>query len=646
MAAGKRRTARQFRRVINSEEEFMVQVSRLVWRSTDVPEELHALLATLEEEYPVSSSGRGLKLKAKRVKGDGTVSRVTRSPGEVLIEYNSIAGAARGIGSALGKIECKESTPFKTLGIMLDVSRNMVMRVDNLKMWLRRLALTGYNMVMLYTEDVYELPDEPFFGYMRGAYSPEEIRELDLYASRLGIELVGCIQTLGHLEQVIKWNGAYGEVKDTNSVMLVDEPKTYALIEKMIRFWSETLGSRRIHVGMDETHDLGRGRFLDKYGYENGFELFNRHLAKVNEICRKAGLAPLIWSDMYFRLSNPEQNYYDLAHPIPESVQKKIPQNVQLVYWDYYHEDAAMYEKMIKRHRDIGFEPVMGSGIWTWTRLWYDHAKTMKTAVPCIQACRRQKVSELFFTMWGDNGAYCNYGSSLAGIICCADLAFGIPEDDPDKATSRRFAAICQSSYEAHLVAANIEAIDDYAMNPAAMIWDDPLLGILYDDCKRRNPEFDLALSDRYDEMLRKLLPYQEESFAGDFEHIINALQLLLLKLELRGALEAAYDRDDRIALRQIAVSLVPAAIAALWEFDASFRRQWLKCAKPFGLEVIQARNAAQAARLEETALRIREYLDGTVSSIEELDARVSPAEKTVNALSWYGRVATGSTGI
>ncbi len=624
----------------------MAQISRLVWRSADVPEELHELLETLEEEYPVSSYGRGLKLKAKRVEGAGTISRVKRSPGTVLVEYNSIAAAARGIGSALGKIECDESTPFKTLGIMLDVSRNMVMRIDHLKMWLRRLALSGYNMVMLYTEDVYELPDEPFFGYMRGAYTLDEIRELDVYASRLGIELVGCIQTLGHLEQILKWDGAYNKVKDTASVLMVDEPETYKLIEKMIRFWSEALTSRRIHIGMDETHDLGRGRFLDIHGYESGFELFNRHLGKVNAICKEAGLSPMIWSDMYFRLSNPDQDYYDLEHAVPEAVQKKIPQNVQLVYWDYYHQDAAMYEKMIQRHRDIGFDPVMGSGIWTWTRLWYDHKTTMQTAVPCIQACRKQKVSELFFTMWGDNGAYCNYDSSLAGIIFCADLAFGVPANDPHKETSRRFAAICQSSYEAHLVASDIEAWDVFGVDPALMIWDDPLLGILFDDCKRRNPEFDLKLSDRYDEMLRKLLPYQEECFAGDFEHIINALQLLLLKLELRGALEAAYDRDDRIALRQIAVSLIPAVIAAVWEFDASFRRQWLKCAKPFGLEVIQARNAVQAARLEETALRIREYLDGTVASIEELDARISPSEKTVNFLLRCNRVVTGSMGL
>ncbi len=624
----------------------MAQVSKLVWRSNDVPEELHTLLETLEEEYPVSPLGRGLKLKAKRVGGEGTVSRVRRSPGEVLIEYNSIAGAARAIGAAFARIECDESAPFKTLGIMLDVSRNMVMRVEHLKMWFRRLALSGCNMVMLYTEDTYELPDEPFFGFLRGAYSLEEIRELDEYAGRLGIELVGCIQTLGHLEQIIKWNGVYSEIKDTNSVVLADEPKTYALIEKMIAFWSEALGSRRIHIGMDETHDLGRGRFLDKHGYVNGFELFNRHLGKVNEICKKAGLSPMIWSDMFFRLSNPDQNYYDLKNPIPESVQKKIPRNVQLVYWDYYHEDAAMYEAMLKRHRDIGFEPVMGSGIWTWTRLWYDHEKTKKTAVPCIEACRKAKVSELFFTMWGDNGAYCNYDSSLAGIVYCADLAFGVPADDPEKLTAKRFAAVCQSGYEAHLIASRIDAMDEFGCNPAVMIWDDPLLGILFDDCRRRNPEFDLILCDRYDEMLRKLLPCQEDCFAGDFEHIINALQLLIMKLELRGALETAYDHDDRIALRQIAVSAIPSVIAAVWEFDASFRRQWLRTAKPFGLEVIQARNATLAARLEEAALRIREYLDGTVGSIEELDARLSPGVKLTNALHWYSRAATSSSGL
>ena len=625
----------------------MAQHSQLVWRVEETPEELHDLLALLEEEYPVFSSGRGLKLKFRRVAEDGTVSRVIRMPGEVLVEYNSISAAARGVGAALAKLDGEETTPFKTLGIMLDVSRNMVMTVDHLKMWFRRLALSGYNMVMLYTEDTYELPNEPFFGYMRGGYTADELRELDSYAAKLGIEMVGCIQTLGHLEQILRWNGAYGSVADTARVLMVDAPETYALIEKMIEFWSSVLSSRRIHIGMDETHDLGRGKFLDRNGFRSGFELFNRHLGKVNEICRKYDMAPMIWSDMYFRLSNPEQNYYDLTHPIPKEVQAKIPDNVELVYWDYYNRKADFYGRMIERHREIGYEPLMGSGIWTWSRMWYDHEQTRRTVVPCIAACREKKISELFFTMWGDDGAYCNYDSSLAGIVFAADLAFGVSADD-SKRTSKRFAAICGSSYEAQLLAAGMNFEFEYGdgkvqfVNPALVIWDDPLMGIYYDDNLRRSPEFDLKMIDRYEEILARLLPRLEDYAAGDFEHAINILSLVIKKLELRGALLAAYSQDDRIALRQIAVEMIPAVITALREFDAGFRAQWLACAKPFGLESIQIRNAGQIARLEETALRIREYLEGEITHIEELELRPG-TDAPVNDFGWYPAISSGS---
>ena len=109
-------------------------MSKLVWSSSDTPEELAPLLTTLAEEYPVSDGGRGLKLKFKRIKSDETVSRVIRSKGGVEVEYSSIPAAARGIGSALSRLDGENRTPFSTLGIMLDVSRNMVMTVEHLKM--------------------------------------------------------------------------------------------------------------------------------------------------------------------------------------------------------------------------------------------------------------------------------------------------------------------------------------------------------------------------------------------------------------------------------------------------------------------------------------------------------------------------------
>ena len=91
-------------------------------------------------------------------------------------------------------------------------------------------------------------------------------------------------------------------------------------------------------------------------------------------------------------------------------------------------------------------------------------------------------------------------------------------------------------------------------------------------------------------------------------------------------------------------MSVIPSVIAAAQEFDASFRTQWLDCAKPFGLETIQIRNAGLIARLDETALRIREYLDGVVAEIDELEAQAEPCD-IFNNPNWYHGVCSG-TGI
>ncbi|MBR3961408.1 MAG: hypothetical protein IKK13_04255, partial [Clostridia bacterium] len=60
------------------------------------------------------------------------------------------------------------------LGVMLDCSRNGVMRVDTVKRYAKLLSDMGYNTLMLYTEDTFEVDNQPFFGYMRGRYTKEE----------------------------------------------------------------------------------------------------------------------------------------------------------------------------------------------------------------------------------------------------------------------------------------------------------------------------------------------------------------------------------------------------------------------------------------------------------------------------------------
>jgi hypothetical protein len=612
-------------------------VHGLLWSRAETPAELHGALAALGGEYPLGESGTGRLLRFKPSAEPG-VLRVRCREADVTIEYGSRSAAMRGVANALAGRDADESTSFRTLGIMLDCSRNAVMTVPHLKSWMRRLSLFGYNMVMLYTENTYELPGEPYFGYMRGAYSMAEIRELDAYAASLGIEMIACIQTLGHMEQILKW-GSYADVMDTEHILLVDEDKTYALVEKMARFWSEALGSRRIHVGMDEAHALGRGRFLDKCGHQSQFDIFNRHLDRVRGIVEKHGLRPMIWSDMYFRMGSPKHDYYDRNAHIPDEVKAKIPSSVDLVYWDYYSTDEQFYAEWIRRHRDLGHEPLVASGIWTWARFWYDHERTVAGAVPCVKACRAEKVQELFFTMWGDGGSYCEFDSALAGLAWAADMAFG--GDGADGSVAPVFGRVCGADYRAQLLGGGLQVQpgkDKPEVHACTMLWDDPLLGIGWREYRSLDC-WPLVL-EKLRTLRAQLDAVDPAPGAGDLLYARTLCTLFIRKIEFRTALVDAYEARNRPELIRLMSEEVPAILGVLSELQRVFRKQWLRRNKPFGMEVVQIRLGAQEVRYRETAQRLRELLDGTTTSIPELDVTMDPRGEPVRFFDW---LATGS---
>ena len=120
---------------------------------------------------------------------------------------------------------------FKSNGLMHDCSRNGVLNINQAKEMIMVSALFGLNQFMLYTEDTYEIEDEPFFGYMRGRYTKEELKDLVAYSNSFGVELIPCIQTLSHLAAALKWP-AFSNIADTGNTLLAGHEPTYVFIEK------------------------------------------------------------------------------------------------------------------------------------------------------------------------------------------------------------------------------------------------------------------------------------------------------------------------------------------------------------------------------------------------------------------------------
>lgn len=349
-------------------------------------------------------------------------------------------------------------------------------------------------MLQLYTEDTYEIHEEPFFGFMRGGYTSSELTSIDSYAALFGIEVIPCIQTLGHLGQMLQWPRYLG-LRDTAEVLLAELPETYVMLEKMIKAASGPFRSKRIHLGMDETHGLSHGRYYSMFGAggKTGSQVFVEHLERVREICKGLGLEPMIWSDMLFCLSarnNSLVGYYDSEQPT-EVKQQGIPPGVDLVYWDYYHTSPSSYSTRIRNHEELrGASPWLAAGSWTWSRFWTALPFTFQTIRANLTAAKgAQGVKHVFLTIWGDEGNEVDLWSSLPAWVYYADQCYTTKGKEEDVGLMKsKFDAILGGNWDDFVLASSIDdcsedggdvAEDDkihFAPNTSKwMLWSDPV---------------------------------------------------------------------------------------------------------------------------------------------------------------------------
>lgn len=606
-------------------------------------------LALLALDYNQLPQNFNIKL----VKQEGELEVISKDDGAE-IRFAKEIHFFRGLGllleeNAKGKtvFTIRETPQFKSIGAMFDCSRNAVMKLETVKSLLRKMALMGLDTLMLYTEDTYEIPGLPYFGYLRGGYTQGELRALDEYAGKLGIEIVPCIQTLAHLAQALKWE-PMALYRDTEDILLADTDATYDLIEKMLKAASDPFRSKRIHLGMDEAHNLGLGRYLDLYGYQNRFQIMLRHLEKVLAIAEKLGLEPMIWSDMFFRLGSKTGDYYDLDSEIPQEVLEKVPQNVRYVYWDYYHLEEDFYEEWIKRHKSLGSEPIFAGGIWTWVGMATNYGRTFTTTNAALTACKKEGVGEVFATLWNDDGGENNYQTALLGLQLFAE--HGYSEELSQEKLEARFEFCCGASFQSFWELRLLDEVpgtstnNPDAFNPSKYIlWQDPLLGLF--DYQLEG----LPLKEHYQKLARDFQHYaQDQSWGFLFSFYQELAQLLAQKVEIGNNLYHTYQNDNREALAQLVHSELPELWEQIKRVRNLHRELWFNNYKPFGWEVLDLRYGGLLARVESAKWRLEEYLAGRVETIAELEEERlsydgSPKGSLVLA-NRYRRIATSSS--
>ena len=587
-------------------------------------DELLSGITLLETDLDFTTvlSGEELCITVKKVEYktltitlNGNVATITYGDGQARF-FRGLATVLGWIKDGLTNKSATFTPSFDRNGAMIDVSRGIVLTVETVKATMRGMALMGLNTYMLYTEDVYEIEGRPYFGHARGRYTQQELKELDAYALSLGIELVPCIQVLGHMEQYLRNASANGH-KDTDRVLLAGADETFCLIEDMLNTVAECFTTRRLHIGMDETHDLGRGKYLDVNGYRKQQDIFFEHLERVRDMAIAKGFKPMIWSDMFFRLAGKDlTNYreFDTRVEFSDEVKAKIPKGVTPVFWDYYRPEYDFYSINIEKHRNVfGVEPIFAGGVWLWSSYGPLFSRSLDYTLPALNACKDTNLKEVLATVWANENA-CQIILSMAGLAWYADFDYvGTYDEDSVK---RCFRYAFNEDYDTVINTELPEHPDGQKLSlTTALLFNDPLLGLADTHFK------DLALNDYYKKTSAKLSACKPKNqlFAPAYKVIENLSKVLELKADFGIRLKSAYDKKDIQTLANLALECdeISSRITALKDahYDA-----WEFYNKPQGYEQFDIRYGGLIQRFNTVKRRVSAFLNGKINRIEELE--------------------------
>lgn len=580
----------------------------------------------LEQKYVETVE---LTAKHLELKFDGEIEfresdclRVYKDGEKVVVEYSELCEVYRGL-SMIDRVvkeneKIEQKARVSVRGTMVDSCRNGVLNVESVKEHIINTAAMGYNVLLLYVEDIFTMPEYPYFGHKRGAYTREEYKGFVEFARLFGMELTLHIQTLGHLDVIKDWK-CFGELWDTPGVLLADDDKTYEFIEAEIKAMREILDYNVLFIGMDEAYNMGRGRYLDKHGYVDKVDLFIRHLNKVCDICKKYNFKPFIPTDTLINFTC--GGYWSKEAKFSKEILEKLPEDLGFEYWDYYYlpEESDIIDNMCKIHAESGRETWYCCGAWNWHGITPKNYYSNHVTPNAVEHALKYGIDAVIDFTFGDDGAECPIFSVLPAIMNTAELLYNVTDEaELNKRSKELFGITYDDFMKIDALGRLGDELDYDRRCPSTVeksaLYNDPMNGL-------KNANFKMFdLENKYARDAEILRTVNSKRYGILFETQAKCGDFLDINWHLSIDIKKAYNSGDKAELKNICENIIPKALKALEEFEASFNKQWHRFYKPFGFDVQQLRLGGAILRLKDSCARIMDYVNGNLNRLEELE--------------------------
>jgi len=300
---------------------------------------------------------------------------------------------------------------------------------------------------------------------------------------------------------------------------------------------------------------------------------------------------------------------------------ESTPRDVQLVYWDYYHAEEGFYRDWIRRHAEFGAPPIFAGGLWSWTGFSMNYGVTFTNTNAALNACKKEKVREVFATIWGDDNTECNIYANLLGMQLFAEHGYSA-EVSEDK-IRKRFTLCTGADFDDFLSMRYVDEVPGTATgNPdncncsKYIMWQDILIG-LFD----KNVEGH-GLSSHYEKLAADMKDRSTRNgkYGFVFAFLMRVCSVLSLKAEMGIRLTEAYRAGDKSLLEHIASEELPELSRRVSLLRVLHRDLWMQINKPMGWEVLDLRYGALLMRIDTAISRLNDHQGGKLRRIEELE--------------------------
>jgi len=221
-----------------------------------------------------SPRARSIRLLRRNVPGKGGDQGYELKAGKdrIVVLGGGEAGLFYGTRTLLQIVQRGRAAPFvrgMTIRDWPDVAQRAVHydtkhhqdKPEYVRGFIRTLADYKINMLIWEWEDKFAYPSHPEIG-APGAFSMEEMQGFTRYARQYHVQIVPLVQGLGHVSFILKWP-QHADLREIPASNWEFCPRKEGSYKRLFDLWGDAIeatpGSDYLHMGTDETYELGHG---------------------------------------------------------------------------------------------------------------------------------------------------------------------------------------------------------------------------------------------------------------------------------------------------------------------------------------------------------------------------------------------------